>query len=234
MDPRRLHTEFGLDERLAGMGCAYCGAEPDSVDHVPSRILLDNPLPENLPTVPACIKCNRGFSRDEEYFACFLESVICGSPAHGKVKREKVRRALQHSPALAASIASCVSRHADGQLIWEPNRARVEKVLRKLALGHAAFEWSTPCHDYEAQISYMPLMSMSQAEREAYEVGDTGDGWPEIGSRAFLRAVGEKSFDNQIGRWITIQNGRYRYATNSGDSVYFVISEYLACEVSFT
>lgn len=37
MDPRKLF----VDERLLEM-CAYCGGQPDTRDHVPSRVLLDD------------------------------------------------------------------------------------------------------------------------------------------------------------------------------------------------
>lgn len=53
--------------------CAYCGEYPETRDHVPSKIILENPFPENLPVVPSCLKCNNGFSLDEEYFACLIE-----------------------------------------------------------------------------------------------------------------------------------------------------------------
>jgi hypothetical protein len=75
VDPRHLF----LDSRLAGEGCAYCGSAADSRDHVPSKILLDDPLPAYLPVVKACSHCNGSFSLDEEYLACFLECVMAGS-----------------------------------------------------------------------------------------------------------------------------------------------------------
>ena len=56
MDPRKLF----VDERLIGM-CSYCGREPETRDHVPSRILLDDPFPPNLPVVEACRTCNESF-----------------------------------------------------------------------------------------------------------------------------------------------------------------------------
>lgn len=46
----------GDDRVLAG--CVYCGAFPDTRDHVPSRMLLDKPFPGKLPVVPCCSSCN--------------------------------------------------------------------------------------------------------------------------------------------------------------------------------
>ena len=73
MDPRHLF----IDERHTGM-CVYCGTHPDTRDHVPSKVLLDEPYPPELPVVGACKKCNSSFSLDEQYLACFLDCVIRG------------------------------------------------------------------------------------------------------------------------------------------------------------
>ena len=74
MDPRKLF----VDERLTGK-CIYCGRNPETRDHVPSRVLLDKPFPDNLPVVDACRTCNEDFSQDEEYLACLIECAICGT-----------------------------------------------------------------------------------------------------------------------------------------------------------
>lgn len=53
--------------------CTYCGKEkPITSDHVPPRNLFDRPFPLNLLTVPACIGCNGGFKKDDEYFRIAL------------------------------------------------------------------------------------------------------------------------------------------------------------------
>ena len=50
-----------VDERLTGM-CVYCGGQPNTRDHVPSRTLLEEPFPPHMPVVGACANCNAGFS----------------------------------------------------------------------------------------------------------------------------------------------------------------------------
>src|SRR5258708_37861125 len=96
-----------LDSRL-DRGCAYCGSHPDTKDHVPSKVLLDDPLPINIPIVRACLKCNNGFSQDEEYFACFLECVIVGSVDPNDLQREKVKNSLKNNSKLISELtASC-------------------------------------------------------------------------------------------------------------------------------
>ena len=48
--------------------CAYCGAaDPQTVDHVPPKLMLEEPYPNNIVTVPACLDCNKRFMKDDEY-----------------------------------------------------------------------------------------------------------------------------------------------------------------------
>src|SRR5665213_2710623 len=48
--------------------CAYCGQlKKATVDHVPPKLLLEQPFPRNLLTVPACEGCNKSFAGDDEY-----------------------------------------------------------------------------------------------------------------------------------------------------------------------
>ena len=49
--------------------CIYCQTNPkETNDHVPPKGLFREPRPSNLITVPACLKCNNGFSGDDDYF----------------------------------------------------------------------------------------------------------------------------------------------------------------------
>jgi len=52
--------------------CVYCNLELSSLndtrDHVFPKNLFTRPYPDNLLTVPACLKCNGDFSPYEEYF----------------------------------------------------------------------------------------------------------------------------------------------------------------------
>lgn len=229
MDPRKLFA----DERHAAF-CVFCGAEPDTREHVASRVLLDDPLPENLPIVYSCSKCNGRYSRDEEYLACLIECVACGSTDPALVRREKVKAGLRHSPALAAVIAGGRSDNGTGAIIWKPEEDRVRNVIVKLARGHAAHQYSAPQLDEPEYVIAVPLMLMSAGQREAFENVPESPGWPEIGSRAFMNmfVVGEMVYSAEDG-WTVLQNGRYRYAVaQPGELVVrIVLSEYLACEV---
>lgn len=233
MDPR--HHIFS-DERLAS-SCVYCGGSAETRDHVPSRFLLDDPLPGNLPVVEACAECNQSFSLDEEYVGCLIDCALTGTAKPSAAHREKVRRALERNASLAGRLDGCKRVDSLGTLVWMPEADRVRAVVLKLARGHAAFELSLPQLDDPASIDAVPLLAMPAAHRDSFERASAGElrGWPEVGSRAFLRACGAFPYSDQAGPWVVVQSGRYRYSVDQpgGVTVRIVIGEYLACQVDW-
>jgi hypothetical protein len=186
--------------------------------------------------VGACERCNTGFSSDEQYLSCFIECVLCGTAEPESLRRPKIKRILDEKPKLREQIQGSVTRDGDA-LLWKLETERVRKVILKLATGHAAYELFTqdqpPSH-----IEFSPLIVLSEQQRGDFESGPWGQfaPWPEIGSRAFVRACGAKVDEfAQFGGWVVVQPGRYRYAVNEtgGVLVRIVLSEYLACEVSW-
>ncbi len=234
MDPRKLF----IDQRLNCM-CAYCGGLPDTRDHVPSKVLLDEPLPVELPVFDACQGCNVAFSLDEQYLACFLECVICGTSEPSSLKRMGIQRILSENAALRSRIASSCREGADGLTSWMPEWSRVQNVVSKLARGHVAYEIHALPHAGEgADVHVAPIPTLTREAQQQFESASTvGPAlWPEMGSRAFLRMAGV-SVDGRVPTegWIVVQPGRYRYAVMESDVliVRMVLSEYLACEVNF-
>lgn len=230
MDPRHLF----IDDRHTGM-CAYCGARPSTRDHVPSKVLLDEPYPPDLPVVGACEKCNASFSLDEQYSACFLDCVICGGTGVSDQHRSNVKRILKDNPALRGRMKRAQKRDEADNLLWEPEADRIHNVVLKLAKGHAAYELCAQMTEPIA-VAFAPLPVLSDQDRSSFEriAGDKIDLWPEIGSRAFLRAFGKSPDRLPVSEgWIVVQPDRYRYAVaeTGGVLVRIVLSEYLACEV---
>ena len=235
-------TNFA-DDRLL-QGCTYCDSVlRNTKDHVPSKIFLDSPFPENLPVVWACDSCNNGFSRDEEYLACLIECVLADSTDRSLIKRSRVAARLSKSPALRARIEATRT-VSNGRSAFIPEPDRVRNVLRKLALGHAAYELSTSGRE-PASIQWWPLLTMTPEQQELFNAPYIPQLFGEVGSRGMQRTLlttltlegpnGERSevplFFND---WIEVQEGRYRYlAIDDADGirVKIVISEYLACEV---
>ena len=233
------------DDRLL-VGCIYCSAFANTRDHVPSKVLLDAPLPENLPVVGACWGCNKGFSSDEEYFACLIESVVSGSTDPEGKRRPGIAKILRHSPALRNRIEAAKVVE-NGQVRFEVEPDRLRNVVLKLARGHAAYELSQPCREAPTSLWWGPLSSMTADDREAFDAPEVIEVLAEVGSRAMQRILvvqltlqapeGSKNLANMfLNDWIDVQEGRYRYhaSDSAGEiTVKIVIGDYLACQVSW-
>lgn len=221
---------FGDERQVAS--CAYCAGATETRDHVPSKVLLDEPYPENLPVVPACQSCNEGFALDEEYVACLVECTLVGSVNPADFQREKICQILSKRPALASRLMKARHETLFGEVLFTIEAERVRKVALKLARGHAAFELNEPQLDKPLALSGVPLHVMKSEERERFESPQASAScseigiWPEVGSRALQRIVAGEA-------WVIVQRGRYRYLTSVDDGVVvrMVLSEYLACEV---
>lgn len=233
------------DARLV-LGCIYCGGTNATREHVPSKVFLDAPYPENLSVIGACRSCNNGFSRDEEYVACLIEVVIAGAADAGVMRRPTVAKILERSPALRSRIESATTTTQSGTS-FQPEASRVERVLTKLAIGHAAYELAQECRDRHASVWWCPLHMLHQGQREEFEAPEIVTLIGEIGSRGMQRLqVAEIKLVSPLGEaiseqiilnnWVDVQPQRYRYlASDQGEtiSIRIVIGEYLAAEVAW-
>jgi len=219
------------DVRLDQM-CCYCGDMPDTRDHVPSKVLLNDPFPENLPVVPCCNACNQDFSKDEEYFACVIECIINGSAEINDLKREKIQRILSKRPALQKKLANAKVVSNDGISFMVEER-RIEKVLLKLAKGHAQFDASSPLLGQPTHLAYKPLQTMTEEENIKFFSEPVIEKYPEVGSRLFLQIV-ENQDSTPYSIWQDVQDGVYSYLISSQMgrlSVRLIISNFLAAEI---
>ena len=211
------------DERQSAM-CAYCGDRTTTRDHVPSRILLDEPYPENLPVVPACETCNQGFSQDEEYVACLIECAINGTADISKLTRRKIIRILSTKLSLTQRLNS--AHFSEGFRVEEE---RIENVILKLGRGHSLYELNEPHFEQPESVEYAVISELSDEKLFAFENPPTPSLVPEVGSRGMQRFI--------VGlpylEWVIVQPGRYRYlAFVDGRSIVrAVLSEFLAIQV---
>ncbi|MGF6439138.1 hypothetical protein [Kosakonia sp. 1610] len=226
MDPKKLF----IDDRMKGI-CAYCGGTPNSRDHVPSKVLLDEPYPKNLPVVESCTSCNQGFSAAEEYIACLIECVMHGTTIPNEKFRPKIFATLNARPSIASRIENGKQADRHGNLFWQPEEGSVKEVVLKLARGHIAYELGIQRIDEPEFIDISPLPSMTKEQLEIFFSLSSSHLYPEIGSRAFVSVLSGKvsAFEN----WLVVQNGRYQYAIgqSDGDWVKIIINGYLACHV---
>lgn len=227
MDPRQLY----IDERLTGY-CVYCGGIPETRDHVPSRVLLDDPFPSNLPVVECCAACNASFSMDEAYLACFIECILAGSTLPSNLKRPKISRILSESAGLSKRIADAEINSDSGEKLWNPEIERVRAIILKLARGHIAYELSLPRIDEPLSISFAPLILLDEEVVTDFLSPVDTPFWSEIGSRAFIKETKNMTW-HRSDNWQVIQKARYQYlvSQSDGDFVRILLSDYFACEV---
>lgn len=231
------------DNRL-DYSCSYCGEGTSATrDHVPSRILLDYPFPENLPLVGCCQKCNNGFSQDEEYFASVIECIIHSTSNPDLLSREKIKKVLRRNTKLKERITASfyegnltlfddIKPHNYFKIEYE----RFENVLIKLAKGHVKFEHSTPMFENPDIIWFKYIGELSEDERTAFfNIEDSGK-VTEIGSRAFHKIYVDNALHTYYNQWEIVQEGRYAYcvSNNLGETaVRIIISNYLACYIAW-
>lgn len=212
------------DERMR-QTCLFCGGDTNTRDHCPSRVFLDPPYPAHLPHVGCCKPCNASFSLDEEYTACLIEAVIVGSADPSAIRRPNVARALERGLRLRARIERAMHRTETG-IVFTPEEPRVQRVVAKLARGHALYELAEVLREEPEEIFTRPLLAMSGSHLDRFEKPVPAPAWPEVGSRAMQRLT-----ESQAGPWLVVQPGNYRYCATVGNGieVRIVIREYLAC-----
>lgn len=219
--------------------CIHCGSpiidRHTNRDHVPTKGLLERPLPPHVPQVEVCKECNTGFSLDEEYFVTFLSCVEAGSTDPSAQRNPKIARALTRNPSLAARLQAAkqiiVDEYGRQQILWLPEIERIHRVILKNARGHAFYEYGEPMLDDPVSVSAVPLMSMNQNQRNDFEeAGAPFAGWPEVGSRMMTRVMTGQDLDDG---WVNVQDDIYRYVVFQQGilTVRSVIHNYLATEV---
>ena len=218
------------DSRL-NTQCAYCGNYPETRDHVPSKIILEKPFPENLPVVPSCSECNEGFSLDEEYFACLIECTICGTTDTENLNRDRIAKILNRKPKLKSKLSEAIVYEND-KTYFKIEKERIENVLSKLAFGHAKFENSETVFEKPSSISFVPYEMLTETQKTEFLSSDGLEIAPEVGSRAMLNTHFIDGIP--ISNWTIVQEGIYEYSvimTLSNLTVRILIWKYLACEI---
>ncbi|MVB12076.1 hypothetical protein CAFE_28070 [Caprobacter fermentans] len=232
-------------ERGSDMYCVYCGDVADTREHCPSKVFLSKPYPDDLPVVPACQKCNNGFSKDELYTKAFIEyyqNYCYYTTISVSEKRKEVREAKQ-------KFAECVE---SNKIVYDE---RIGEILIKLSICHAAYELTEAYHEDDRSgmpeyVSYTFRPNMTQEEIDASDdfipINDCV--LPIIGSRVFnkiyvfgpaLSAVeSDDMFVTQqaVMDWTDVQDNHYRYVCwldSQHINVKLVINEFLYAMVVF-
>lgn len=226
------------DERLRGY-CVYCeqGVSDPTNDHVPSKSLLKKPYPPDLPTIKACRGCNEQFALDEEYFAAFLSAVISGSTKPddqvlpSAANSFKTNEGLRDRIDQSRYIQTCLDLGIEERMVWAPEFERIQRVIIKNARGHGYYELGDINEVVGCPVSAWATMqeNFDQEQVDRFFRMESGlVGWPEVGSRAMIRAI--EGHDLQNG-WIVVQEGVYRYKVDQGTRVRSILLEHLITEV---
>lgn len=233
------------DNRLI-RGCIFCDGHADTRDHIPSKCLLDQPYPENLPVVGCCYECNQSFSSDEEYFACLIECVRYGTTNPTELSRPSISKTLQNSPALKKRIENSII-EIEGKVAFIPEWERINNVILKLAKGHTAFELNLIMRDKPDYFWCGMLTSLPEEYRIDFNSAHVQENIGEIGSRSTQCAIvtnlsmldengKNKDINVLINDWIDVQYERYRYIAiddNGMIIIRIVIDEFFACEIAW-
>ena len=220
------------DDRLGGT-CFHCGGSfPDTVDHVPPKVFLDKPYPDNLITVPSCRECNSDTSHDEQYVASQIEVAVCGTTDPRHLKRQKISKTLECKPLLRKKLARAATVN-DGVYTVLPELERVNQVLEKIARGLWRFDTAQDTADLKATV-HCDVAPLSADVKDVFFLSSTPglSAWGEIGSRGFIRSQcgGEES--SYGPGWEDVQLGRFSCSVDSGgDRVRMIFSDYLHADV---
>lgn len=243
MRPFVEHSKNGLHY------CIYCGSIADTREHIPSKAFLNKPLPGDLPTLPACQKCNNGFSSDELFTNTYIECVK-------EFKERKNPEVLEIQPLDRKEVreAKNAAKHDCVKGVYAKDE-RIKHILIKLAKGHIVYELFE-CSNLEsfpvANITVNSIIKCSVDDEtwlslETIEPIDN-EVLPEVGSRAFRNMYvldmihnnsddGSKYIEHHLFMdWTDIQNGVYKYiALYNGDRIIvkMIIRDYLYAEVTF-
>ncbi|MGV1035265.1 MAG: hypothetical protein ACOYBP_08645 [Microbacteriaceae bacterium] len=226
------------DARLLSY-CYSCGELLTSewtVDHVPPRVLLERPFPDNIMTLRACADCNSGSSKSEERFACLVEVLRCGSAQLEDMQRESIRSSLENNLALAEGLSGAL---ADGSLLDRDGSfgEDIEAVVLKLFRAHCFYELSDVQPRLVEELDWFAKSEASTDQIDSFidwmpESSDPMTLLPEVGSRA-LKRVFEKQ-DVAPPGWVSVQDGQYRFSyriIETGVEVRIIVGETFFCRV---
>lgn len=238
------HVDF---RRGSEMYCVYCGEKADTREHCPSKAFLKRPLPTDLPTVPACKKCNNDFSSDEKYTKKMIDFLYM----HYKQSDYSFNMPFKDDDRETRE-----AREAAKEFIKEPYfDERMANVFRKLAICHAAYEISVGffCDDWQGKPESVSYIIHSMVDDDTWKKLEYAemidyDFLPEVGSRVFgniyVVQLDAQDIDNTqktkinvcMLDWTDIQNGYYKYqAFLREEKIYvkMIFNDFLYAEVVF-
>lgn len=232
--------------------CIYCGEESGTREHVPSKVFLDEPYPEDLPVLPACFNCNNGFSDDEAYVETYIDCMKMLS-GYSQNLSEKNQKRIYKNTAFIDAQKDLADYYQSKEICV--NR-KILRIITKLAVGHLVYELSEGyskdgCCINPSSVDYRFLFELSEKERQSFDSFIVMDEkvLPSLGSRVFDKIFALEPVLNSINgdstlkvpicimNWTDIQEGSYKYIAwyenNGVFHVRIVIKDFLYAEIEF-
>jgi hypothetical protein len=218
---QELHSVKGVNSQ-----CIYCGNFANTREHIPSKILLNEPLPNNLMLVPACESCNKGFSSDEIYFAYIVEYLA--SKYYGYKISGKIQQCFESNLNLQNRI---LFRDKSNLIIDD---LTVKKILRKYALGHISYIFDTYAYRNDYTVIFKFITELSEEQKREFNTLESMEVMPELGCRGCQELLVSLDGQSAACLWNEVQENRYRYMVCAkADSILvkIIINEYLYAKI---
>ncbi|MFC9540758.1 hypothetical protein ACFTQ7_12830 [Lysinibacillus sp. NPDC056959] len=224
--------------------CIYCSKESHTREHVPSKVFLQKPFPDDLPTLPACYECNNAFSK-KELLVSLLIQIMKKELLNNYEFPESTNGRIEKNEGLLMKVKNIIATGDTSKLDSD-----IRSVLVKLARGHSVWDLSKGYYiDSDAvnhdsiNVDYRFLHEMTQDEINdflaVYIVSRLP--LPEIGSRLFDTRLlvyqdDTENINEVIVLWEEVQEGEYEYICYQFDNVIevkIVINNFLFAKIHF-
>jgi hypothetical protein len=225
--------------------CVYCGGEADTREHVPSKVFLVKPYPDNLGIIPACLKCNNSYSKDELFLSILIEKLKSKHYGQKYSQSKEVETRIKSNEKIAFEIEQAIENNSINKF-----EKKISRIIFKLALGHSVYELSEGFKIQDGTINYSFLDSMSTRETEEFSLpfNISKEPLPEIGSRVYQRIMvltldlvavndPEQKMDAPIIflDWVDVQQSKYNYTSYIfGNKIItkIIINDFMYTEIS--
>jgi len=204
--------------------CIYCNTSiADTVDHIPPKLLLSQPYPDNLLTVPSCFKCNSSFQKHDEYTRV-IASVDIRNANHQtvKVNMPAIMRSLEKHAADRPQSASEMLAELEAAVTpsgstrphigaIKPRTAdkserrglfmAVSLAIVLLALASSSWYWyehnnpvaATALADTTQSLAVLPFENLGKSDDSYFVDGMTEEISSRLGAVSGLRLIGRQS-----------------------------------------
>ena len=229
--------------------CIYCRdllyPEHSSRDHVPSKVFLDKPYPENLQIVKVCKSCNESYSKDETYTAAVLGVLMSGSTDPEWQVWDNAARILSSQNILRRELEDGLNRQRLFDFIQPTeidalifDSSRLENVLIKNARALALYMITELLYDDPSQIGWRCRSQLTNGQRKFFETIPHESIFPEVGCKMmstpfFFKRYPESGMTDN--GWFEVQPGAFRFAVLWGQplTVRMVFREFLFAVVKW-